>query len=78
MGNCYYSGEGVEQDYEKAFEFYERAAGWSEPHAVYALGVLYWNGEGVEQVGAKAMELFHEAAALGEEHAVQALADLSE
>ena len=42
-------GEGVERDYEKAFEYTLLAAEQGHPKSCYNIGWSYEQGEGVEQ-----------------------------
>ena len=58
----YKKGRGVEQDYSKAREWYEKAAKQEYAGAQYNLGVLYENGKGVEQDYSKAREWYEKAA----------------
>lgn len=41
---CYEAGLGVEEDYAKAAELYQKAAELNEPYAYYQLGVYHQNG----------------------------------
>ena len=45
----YYNGLGVEKDYQKAKEWYEKAAAQGNARAQTNLGDMYYNGEGVSQ-----------------------------
>lgn len=56
IGYMYYNGEGVEQDYAEAMEWFEKAAEQGSAEAMYAMGYMYHNGEGVEQDAEKAAE----------------------
>ena len=49
IGDCYYNGKGVEQDYTKAVYWYNLAALQNSDVAQYKLGICYLNGIGVEQ-----------------------------
>ena len=49
LGNGYYTGEGVPQDYKEAFNWYRKAAEQGHSSAQNSLGVMYANGEGVPQ-----------------------------
>ena len=40
------SGRGVPQNFDKAWELYERTARAGEPHGLFGLGVMHINGEG--------------------------------
>jgi TPR repeat protein len=71
LGNYYYwggkNGEdwGVEQDLDKANEWYFKAAQQDDPDGLNNLGASYLSGEGVEKDEAKALELYLKAAGLG-------------
>jgi len=65
LGYSYDVGLGVEQDYRKAREWYEKAAAKGSADAMYNLGLLYANGHAVEQDYGKAREWFEKAAAKG-------------
>ena len=49
LGEMYYFGTGVPQDYQTALEWFKLAAEQGHADAQYILGVLYHNGEGVLQ-----------------------------
>ena len=53
------------EDYDKAMEWYQRAAELGNLAAVYEIGVMYENGWGVAQDYDKAMEWYQRAAELG-------------
>jgi len=66
LGSLYADGAGVEKDYAKAREWYEKAAAKDRVLAALAmnnLGVLYENGQGVPQDFVKAREWYEKAAA---------------
>jgi TPR repeat protein len=63
LGKRYESGDGVAKDYDKAREWYEKAAAKGDPAAMTRLGVLYHNGLGVAQDYATAREWYDKAAA---------------
>lgn len=65
LGELYYYGNGVEQDYEKSLAYYSNPLLAEYPEAVFSLGVQYDSGEGVEQSFEKSFELFKKASALG-------------
>ena len=67
LGNLYYQGQGVEADYEKAFELFNRAVElWKEknsldvfyPMTVEKIGDMYRSGQGVEKDAEKAAEYY--------------------
>ncbi|MCQ2214845.1 MAG: SEL1-like repeat protein [Bacteroidales bacterium] len=62
LGNCYYKGNGVEQDYVKALEWYGKAAEHGQVRAQMHIGYCYGHGQGVEQDYAKAVEWYVKAA----------------
>lgn len=61
IGVLYYDGLGVEQDYEKAMEWYLLGAQAGSATAAYNIGQMYYNGQGVEQDYAAAMEWYQKA-----------------
>jgi TPR repeat protein len=63
LGVFYENGLGVQQDYAKAREWYEKAADRGDVVAMTNLGVLYENGQGVQHDYAKAREWYEKAAA---------------
>ena len=69
----YDHGDGVEQDYEKAFEYYTLAAEQGEGKAFNNLGDMYENGHGMEQDYEKAAEYYRKAAEMGIVEAEEAL-----
>ena len=58
LGWIYANGEGVVQNYEKAFEWYSKAANQGFAMAQYNRGLLDQNGQGVEKDDKKAFELY--------------------
>ncbi|MDE5592819.1 MAG: hypothetical protein K2I75_02695 [Clostridiales bacterium] len=44
MGEHYYHGDSVEQDYDKAVEWYSKAAEQEQAKAQYMLGYCYYHG----------------------------------
>ena len=78
LGVMYEHGLGVEQSYERAFEYYEQAADLGLATAQYSLGVMYYKGDGVERDIAKAREWWTKAAAQGNENAINGLKQLDE
>ena len=67
LGTIYYEGQGVEADYEKAFEYFNIAVeAWKEtdstdifyPETVKKIGDMYRSGQGVEMNEEKAAEYY--------------------
>ena len=48
MGDEYLTGENVNRDYKKAFNYFKDAADAGDQHAQYRLGQLYLYGDGTE------------------------------
>lgn len=68
-GYMYRDGTGVEQDYAKAMEWYEKAADLGSTIAMNNIGQMYEYGLGVKQDSDKAQEWYDKAAAAeGETH----------
>ena len=55
LGDCYYKGEGVSQDYEEAVYWYTKAAEQGDIFTQEKLGTCYYNGKGVVQDYEKAV-----------------------
>lgn len=58
LGYSYFVGEGVKQDFQKAFEYYLRAANLGHAVAQYNLGLVYAEGKGVPVDGEKAARYY--------------------
>jgi len=69
----YYHGQGVDQSYERAAEYYETAARQGHANAQFNLGLFYANGQGVEQSNETARELWMKSAEQGNENAIKSL-----
>ena len=65
LGECYYYGWGVEQDYKQAVVWYRKAAEQGDATAQCNLGVCYDNGQGVEQDHKQAVAWYRKAAEQG-------------
>jgi len=76
LGRFYANGAGVEQDYVKAREWFEKAVNKGFAGAMVDLGRLYANGEGVAQDYAKAREWYEKGADKGEAIAMAKLGEL--
>jgi len=75
LGVCYYNGEGVPQDQEKAFELYQKPAEQGNASAQRNLGTYYRE---VKKDYAKAREWYNKAIANGNEPAKKNLKELDE
>ena len=64
VGCCYYSGDGVEADYEVAVEWFRKAEKQDDSSAAYNLGLCFQYGNGVEKNLTRA-EMFYKRAARG-------------
>lgn len=62
IGKMYNYGLGTEQNFCKAFEWFEKAAAAENKYAQYSLGSLYYYGNGVEQNFEKAFSLYKKSA----------------
>lgn len=58
LGEMYFSGKGIDRDFQKAAEWYEKAAWQGMAHAAYRLGLIYSNGLGTEKNEKKGQEWF--------------------
>ena len=78
LGQLYYYGNGVDRDYEKAFELFSRAAELYEaqgyyndvmyPEVLKTIGEMYKAGNGVEKDPDKAQEFYDRAEELMSSH----------
>lgn len=62
LGECYYYGEGTEQDYARAIDCYRKGVEEDNERAMWNLGVAYSEGNGVKADFEKAAELYEMAA----------------
>lgn len=65
LGNIYYAGRGVEQDYIKAADWYEKAAMQGVARAQDNLGLMYFHGRGRSEDMEAAVYWFRQAAIQG-------------
>ncbi|MCO6546134.1 MAG: sel1 repeat family protein, partial [Gilliamella sp.] len=68
LGDMYFDGKVVEQDYSLAKIWLEKAAEQNDPYAQWNLGVIYFNGYDVKKDTEKAKELFKKACENGIKH----------
>ena len=76
IGNMYEDGQGVEQSYEKAKEYYQQAISMGSAYGLISMGYMYELGHGVEQSYEKAAEYYQQAADAGLQEAADALEKL--
>lgn len=65
VGKMHAAGQGTDQDYQKAAEWFQLSAEKKYKYAQYSLGALYHRGQGVEQDLYKAFELYQKSAKQG-------------
>ncbi|MDO5133594.1 MAG: protein kinase [Eubacteriales bacterium] len=65
LGNMYYTGDGVEQDYTEALKWFTKAAEQDNETAQYILGHMYQSGEGTRQDYREALKWYTGAAEQG-------------
>ena len=70
IGALYFHGQGIEQDYAQALEWYRKAADLGETDSMINIGGMYLYGQGVEQDYTQALEWYEKAADLGKENAM--------
>ncbi len=61
------------KDYQKALEYYKKAASMGNVRAYFNLGIMYGNGEGVAQDTDKAIKYFEKACDLGDVDGCEAI-----
>jgi TPR repeat protein len=66
LGDMYYAGHEVPQDYSEAVRWYRKAAEQGEAAAQFYLGLNYEQGRGVQQNYAEALRWYRKAAEQGE------------
>ena len=76
LGVCYYNGESVAKDLEKAKEWFEKAAEQGVAEAQFSLGLCYDNEWGVAKDLEQAMYWIRKAAERGDKGAQRALKEL--
>jgi TPR repeat protein len=65
LGRCYFYGEGVEKNYEKAFDLFMTAAEKDSVDAQFNVGNCYFHGHGTKVDKTKAVEWYEKAAESG-------------
>jgi TPR repeat protein len=69
LGEMYFLGKGVKQDYQEAAKWYRKAAEQGRANAQYNLGFMYENGQGVIQDYQEAAKWYRKAAEQGDANA---------
>jgi TPR repeat protein len=73
LGDAYYEGRLVPQDYQKAYGYYEQAADWGMPIVHYSLGYMHENGQGLPVTLTEAAYHYRLAALEGNTEALRRL-----
>ena len=76
VGLCYLEGNGIEQDFEKAFQYLSKASSLNSAFSSYNLAEMYKNGRGIPKNKHKALEYYQKAFELGIEAANERIAEL--
>ena len=76
IGKMFCYGLGTEQDYEKAFEWFERSAKQKNKFAQFSLANLYYYGSGVEKDLSHAFLWYQRAASQGQPYAAYSIAQM--
>ncbi|KAK8835369.1 hypothetical protein M9Y10_025134 [Tritrichomonas musculus] len=76
LGDIYYYGYGVEQDYLKSKDFYEKSSDSDNAEGLVKLGDLYYHGYGVKQDYLKAKDYYEKAANFNYTKAFNKLGDI--
>ncbi|MGX3044388.1 tetratricopeptide repeat protein [Helicobacter sp. T3_23-1056] len=69
LGTMYVNGEGVRQDYNRAFEYYKKSCELKSPAGCNNLGVAYYFGQGVREDFSLAKQYYGKACDLGSQKA---------
>ena len=77
LGECYQYGYGVEQDYQQAINWYQKAAEKGNGWAQDMLGSFYEYGKGVDKDVNLALSWYQKAADNGNKHARTRLSRLA-
>ena len=76
LGNLYYSGEVIPQDYGRAMEWYRKAAAQGNMYGEFNVGLLYEYGYGVTKNIKEAVKWYRKAADQGMDRAKTKLQEL--
>lgn len=76
IGKMFCYGLGTEQDYEKAFEWFERSAKQKNKFAKFSLANLYYYGSGVEKDLSQAFLWYQRSSSQGQPYAAYSIAQM--
>ena len=76
IGKMFCYGLGTEQDYEKAFEWFERSAKQKNKFAQFSLANLYYYGNGVEKDLSQAFLWYQKSSSQGQPYAAYSIAQM--
>ncbi len=76
IGKMFCYGLGTEQDYEKAFEWFERSAKQKNKFAQFSLANLYYYGSGIEKDLSQAFLWYQRASSQGQPYAAYSIAQI--
>ena len=77
LGQMYYLGQGVAQDYKQSFSWYKKSAEQEDAVAQCMLGQMYYLGQGVAQDEKEGIKWLQKAADQGEQDAINILKELN-
>ena len=76
IGKMFCYGLGTEQDYQKAFEWFERSAKQKNKFAQFSLANLYYYGSGIEKDLSQAFLWYQRASSQGQPYAAYSIAQM--
>ena len=76
IGKMFCYGLGTEQDYQKAFEWFERSAKQKNKFAQFSLANLYYYGSGIENDLSQAFLWYQRASSQGQPYAAYSIAQM--
>ncbi|WP_220271740.1 MULTISPECIES: tetratricopeptide repeat protein [unclassified Helicobacter] len=77
LGNSYYDGENIKQDYAKAVGYYQKACDGGNATGCLTLGALFYIGINVKQDYKQAKEYYGKACDLGYQNGCEAYKELN-
>ena len=76
IGKMFCYGLGTDQDYEKAFEWFERSANQKNKFAQFSLANLYYYGSGIEKDLSQAFLWYQRSSSQGQPYAAYSIAQM--